>query len=282
MATLDGEKRSVSRPTGTSGVEAIFLSPAEEFSESAVNTVSSASHGQQELWTRQPHQQPHEVRFKEQNNDVSTPNDAHSKSSQKALKDASRATAGKSGDRHISIQQQQQQHGDVQQLRHHPLRKSRSVSDVPGVSEAIALSSVTSTSSSASVIGGGASSHLKHQQQKRRMSISVTSTSNTQSRRSSIGGGSIIISLSRPDSPVPFIIQSSNNENDQTTNATASATTHAANGTAQEDPLSGPPHILLVANESLEFLRLRRTATTVHMVSRAFLQIFIQMNLNSK
>ena len=308
---------------GTRGVEAIFLSPADEVAEEEGESAVSASQGnasthaggggsggggqqkQQELWTRQqqqPQSQPrqqqtHEVRFREENDSVTTTsNEAHygGKSAQKPLKDASgkaSTSGGKAGGRRVSIQQQNGDEDDnVQQLRHHPLRKSRSVSDVQAEAENYALSSVTSTSSVTSLMGASPSQlkenkqqqQQQQNQQRRRMSISITPiTSNSHSRRSSIGGGSIIISLSRPDSPVPFIIQSPTSDDDQNQSfATASDTLLAADGVdasssspAAATDASGkvkdvPPHLLLMADESLEFLRIHRTAATVHMATR--------------
>jgi hypothetical protein len=302
---------------GSRGVEAIFLSPADEVTEEGESVVSasrgipsaivgggSGSGGggggqqkQQELWTRQQQQpqpqprqqQAHEVRFREENDSVTTTsNEAHygSKSSQKPFKDAGKTSTsdGKvGGGRRVSIQQQNGDEDDdvVQQLRH-PLRKSRSVSDVQAA-ENYASSSVTSSVTS---LMGASPSQLKENkkqnQQRRRMSISITSTSNTQSRRSSIGGGSIIISLSRPDSPVPFIIsQSPTNDDDDDDQhqslATASdalaaegvgvtASPAAADASGKANNVA--PHLLLMADESLEFLRIRRTAATVPMATR--------------
>lgn len=100
------------------------------------------------------------------------------------------------------------------------LRKSRSVTDIDGERD-------SQTSSTPSTARG------------RRMSISVAhysmaSSSHDSSRRSS--AASIVISVSRPDSPVPHILQRPDNQSYEDT--------------------------------SLEFLRIRRTAAAVHMITR--------------
>ncbi len=101
-----------------------------------------------------------------------------------------------------------------------PLRKSHSVTDVDGERE----SQVSSAASSA---------------RGRRMSISVAhysiaSSSRDSSRRSS--AASIVISISRPDSPLPHVLLQQQEE--------------------------------MLEDNTVEFLRIRKTAATVHMAAR--------------
>ncbi|KAI9563968.1 hypothetical protein GHT06_007706 [Daphnia sinensis] len=232
---------------GLGGVEAIFLSSADAEEGTGGEKTSVVT---QELW-RQQHAQQEEEEAERSKKQHSTKNDKQKQQSAdvsqkvdqpKKAKDDKRVSNKQAAEQQQTPaestssgkrpKQKQQQHAEEFEPDRQPpngrnsLRKTRSVTDVDGERE----SQVSSAASSATARRGG-----------RRMSISVAagahhqysmgSSSRDSSRRSS--AASIVISVSRPDSPLPHLIQR-----------------------IGEDTLS------------IEFLRFRRTAKVVHSASK--------------
>lgn len=234
---------------GLGGVEAIFLSSADPEEGAGGENASVVT---QELW-RQKHAQEEEEagrtrkklstksgKQKQQSADASLKQDQQKSKEKddKLVQVSNKQAAGQrppvaaestsSGKRNKQKHQQNGEEfgGDVQhQNGRNSLRKTRSVTDVDGERE----SQVSSAASSATGRRGG-----------RRMSISVASphhqysmgsSSRDSSRRSS--AASIVISVSRPDSPLPHLIQRIGEE-----------------------------------TLSIEFLRIRKTAKAIHSASK--------------
>ena len=242
------------------GVEAIFLSSADA-EEGASGESTSIT---QELW-RQKHAQQEEaaavVKKKKKKDKPKQQSTADARQEQQPTsKDvgdskqvpisnkqgtgqrtpvASESTSPGKRSKRQQQQQQQQQHGGEVNVREDGsshqnanggrLRKTRSVTDVDGERESQDSSAASSAAGRRGGGGGG-----------RRMSISVVSpyhqysmasSSRDSSRRSS--AASIVISVSRPDSPLPHLIQRIGEE-----------------------------------TLSIEFLKIRKTAKTVHSASK--------------
>ncbi|XP_057371231.2 uncharacterized protein LOC130692170 [Daphnia carinata] len=229
---------------GLAGVEAIFLSSADPDEGTGGEKTSVVT---QELW-RQKHAQEEEEaeRTKKQQHSTNKPkqqqsaDDVSQKQDQTKAKDDKRVSnkqaaeqpaASTSSGKRSKHKQQQHARDEAQEFDNqningrNSLRKTRSVTDVDGERE----SQASSAASSATARRGG-----------RRMSISVAgahhqysmgSSSRDSSRRSS--AASIVISISRPDSPLPHLIQRIGEE-----------------------------------TLSIEFLRFRRTAKVVHSASK--------------
>lgn len=229
---------------GVAGVEAIFLSSADAEEGTGGESASIT----QELW-RQKHAQQEEAAVGKKKKKV--PKKDKQKSDEQTTKDAGDSKQVPVSNKHgagqrtpvasestspgkRSKRQQQPGRGEVsgEDGSSHPnvngrssLRKTRSVTDVDGERE----SQDSSAASSAAGRRGG-----------RRMSISVASpyhqysmgsSSRDSSRRSS--AASIVISVSRPDSPLPHLIQRIGEE-----------------------------------TLSIEFLRIRKTAKAIHSASK--------------
>ncbi|XP_032778290.2 uncharacterized protein LOC116917044 [Daphnia magna] len=234
---------------GLGGVEAIFLSSADADEEGTGGEKTSIV--TQELWRQKHAQQEEEAQRTKK--DLSWKKDqqkqqwadASQKQDQPRAKDDKRVSNKQAAEQRTpgestssgkrTKQKHQQKHADAEEVEadrqppsasgRNSLRKTRSVTDVDGERE----SQVSSAASSAAARHGG-----------RRMSISVASahhqysmgsSSRDSSRRSS--AASIVISVSRPDSPLPHLIQRIGEE-----------------------------------SLSIEFLRFRRTATAVHSASK--------------